>query len=69
MREDENGMPCPETLGEYYDLTKAIFGEDNKAIDFLQAKIDSNPNGRDDKVTAADSQMRYLIFTMGTQKT
>jgi hypothetical protein len=64
MRKDETGRPCPQTLGEYYDLTKVLFGENNKAAEFLQSKIDSNESGRDEIVVAADSQMRSLIFMM-----
>lgn len=66
MRKDENGDVCPETLGEYYAITKAMFGEQmgKKALEFLQEKIDKAPNGKDEKVISDDSQMRGLIFNM-----
>lgn len=70
MRLNENNQQCPSTLGEYYELTKALFGEDigKQALDFLQFKIDSCPNGRAEKVLADDRQMRGLIFAMVNRK-
>ena len=66
MRLDETGQKCPETLGEYYNLTKGIFGEDigKRALDFFKAKIDESPNGKEEKVIAGDSQMWGLIFAL-----
>ena len=64
MRKDEDGNVCPETLGEYYDLCKGLGGEDCKACVFLKEKIDSHEKGRDERVIAADSQMRLLLFPM-----
>lgn len=64
MRKDENGDQCPETLGEYYDIVKTIFGEHSKQVEFLKGKIDSSPNGRDEIVIAPDSQVRGLLFSM-----
>jgi len=66
LRKDENGAPCPETLGEYYDLCIRLCGVDNKATKFIQSKIDSSPKGREEVVVTPDSQMRQLIFTMAT---
>lgn len=62
MRKDEAGNECPETLGEYRDIITALFGADNRAVTFLDAKIAKQ--GRDEKVLAADSQMRELLFSM-----
>lgn len=64
MRTDEDGEPCPETSGEYYDITLALFGEKMgaKALEFLDQKI--KEQGRDEKVIASDSQMRMLLFSM-----
>ena len=69
MRTDENGDPCPETLGEYRDMCEAIgtmMGvPSNRAVQFLDGKIaESN---RDDVVIQADSQMRMLLMPMLTQ--
>lgn len=62
MRKDENGDACCETLGEYYDLCKGLAGDDCKACIFLKEKIDAQ--GRNERVIAADSQMRMLLFPM-----
>lgn len=64
MRKDEDGNVCPETLGEYFDLVKAMVGGDNDACRFLQDKIDLSPNGREEKVLVPDSQMRMLLIPM-----
>lgn len=64
MRTDEQGEPCPETLGEYRDLCAALSWEGSKAVAFLDEKIADSPNGRDEKVIAPDSQMRFLLFPM-----
>lgn len=62
MRTDEDGNECPETLGEYRDLCAAIGGEKNKAVQFLDKKIAET--SKDEKVLAADSQMRMLLMPM-----
>lgn len=67
MRTDENGNPCPETLGEYRDLIAALLGEQNRAIQFLDKKIEESPNGVDEVVVAPDSQMRLLLMPMMVQ--
>lgn len=63
MRKDENNEDCPETLGEYRDLCAAL-NRDSEAVVFLDKKIAESPNGREEKVIAADSQMRHLLFPM-----
>ena len=63
MRTDESGNPCPETLGEYYDMCHAIAGN-TAATDFLGRKIAENPKGREDVVFQPDSQMRGLLMPM-----
>ena len=65
MRIDD-GLPCPETLGEYYDISSAILGKDSPAVKFLEDKI--KIQGRDMKVIAPDSQMRYLLLSMHGEK-
>jgi len=67
MRTDENGSPCPETLGEYRDLIAALLGEHNRAIQFLDQKISESPDGKDEVVVAPDSQMRLLLAPMMVQ--
>lgn len=64
MTTDENGEPCPETLGEYRDLCCAIGGENCRAVQFLDARIATAPRGRDECVVAPDSQMRALLMPM-----
>ena len=48
----------PSTLGTYKKMS-IIFGQ--KAIDFIQAKIDESPNGEDEEVIADERQMIYLL--------
>lgn len=62
MRKDENGDPCPATLGEYRDLCVAIGGVGCRAVRFLDERIAEQ--GRDEPVVAADSQMRALLMPM-----
>jgi hypothetical protein len=62
MRTDETGNECPETLGEYRDLCAALGGEDCEAVSFLDSKIAAQ--GRDEKVLAADCQMRALLMPL-----
>ncbi len=62
MRQDESGAECPETLGEYLQLCKAIGGPDCRAVEFLEEKIAaSNP---EEPVIHEDSQMRYLLMPL-----
>jgi hypothetical protein len=66
MRLDECGEPCPETLGEYRDLVFALVGDEkNPAVKFLDDKIAEH--GRDDKVLAADGQMRMVLYPLMAQ--
>jgi len=62
MRKDENGDPCPATLGEYRDMCAAIGGEKCKAVAFLDQKIAKF--GRDEEVITPDSQVRMLLMPM-----
>jgi hypothetical protein len=64
MRKDEEGNPCPGTLGEYRDLCAAL-APDSRAVEFLDERIARD--GRDDEIIAEDSQMRLLLFPMLTQ--
>jgi len=52
------------TLGNYLDLTNAFFGKDSPQAKFLNDKIAESPNGREEEVIAAESQMLYLLGNM-----
>lgn len=64
MRKDENGYPCPATLGEYRDMCAALGGETCKAVVFIDSRISQSSIGRDDEVIVPDSQMRMLLVPM-----
>lgn len=68
MRTDENGVPCPGTLGEYLKLCKAAGLPNNKAVEFLNKKIESSTNGENEEVIAPDSQMRMLLMPLLIQQ-
>lgn len=50
------------TLGAYRALTSAIFGEDSKAVVFLDQQIAGSPNGESEEVIADESQMVGLLL-------
>jgi hypothetical protein len=41
-----------------------MFGENSPQVRFLDSKIASNPNGRDEEVVAEETQMMYLLFEL-----
>ena len=45
MRRDENGDPCPETLGEYRELCVDLGVPNNAAVAFLDDKIAEKSQG------------------------
>jgi hypothetical protein len=49
------------TLGNYRKIMVAMFGEQNKAVKFLDDKIEDSPNGINEEVIAAESQMIHLL--------
>lgn len=51
-------MSRPQTLGDYRKIARAVFPD---AVPFLNSKIEESPNGEDEKVIAAESQMLYLL--------
>jgi len=51
----------PSTLGSYLELAQ-MFGD--KAVEFIQNKIDTSPNGEDEEVIADESQMMILLASM-----
>lgn len=52
------------TLGNWSDLTNAVFGKDSPQAKFLDKKIAESPNGRDEEVIAEESQMLYVLATL-----
>ena len=51
----------PSTLGSYKRIAK-IFGD--KAVNFIQTKIDESPNGENEEVLADERQMLVLFGSM-----
>lgn len=51
----------PSTLGTYKKLA-SIFGD--RAVSFIQKKIDASPNGEEEEVLADETQMLYLLASM-----
>ena len=51
----------PSTLGTYKKLAR-IFGD--KAVKFIQDKIDKSPNGENEEVIAHESQMLILLSSL-----
>ena len=66
MRTDELNQPCPETLGEYYDIYKTALGENlgKPVLDFLAHWIAKTPKGRDYIVPLQDHQVRAMLFSL-----
>ena len=60
MRLDEKGNECPETLGEYYKICLALFGEESQATIFIKKKMEEQ--GEDMKIVVSDVSMRQLLF-------
>ena len=56
------------TLGTYRQLTVALFGEDSKAVKFLDDKIDSSTYRENEEVLAPESQMLYLLTNIHFQE-
>lgn len=51
----------PSTLGTYKRIAP-FFGD--KAVKFIQDKIDESPNGEEEEVLAEESQMILLLGSM-----
>ncbi len=49
------------TLGNYKKLSEIFFGKDSGAVKFLETKIAESPNGEDEEVIVAESQMIVLL--------
>ena len=55
----------PNTLGTYRGIAMALSGNKNsKVVRFFDDKIAKSPNGVEEKVIAAESQVMNLIITM-----
>lgn len=52
------------TLGNYRRFASAVFGQDSKAVKFLDDKIAESPDGEKEEVIAAESQMIHLLGTL-----
>ena len=52
------------TLKNYRLLAKAYFGEESKAVSFLDQKIADSPNGENEEVLADERQMLQLFGAM-----
>lgn len=62
MRKLSTGQDA--TLGNYRKITAAIFGEDDPTVKFLDKKIAESPNGEDEEVIAAESQVIALLMAI-----
>lgn len=49
------------TLGSYRKMAVAVFGEDSKAVQFLDKKIAESPNGEDEEVIVEESQAVAML--------
>ena len=56
------------TLGIYRKMAVAVFGEDSKAVKFLDEKIKDSPDGQNEEVIANESQMVYLLGNIALSK-
>jgi len=55
------------TLGNYRKMAVAVFGEDSKAVQFLDNKIAESPNGEDEEVIVAESQAVSMLGQLHIQ--
>lgn len=49
------------TLGTYRKIAVTLYGEESKAVEFLDKKIAKSPHGADEEVIAHEGQMMYLL--------
>jgi hypothetical protein len=52
----------PSTLGNWYKLCQATFGEESKATQFIKAKLDEQ--GADEEVWADEGQALYALMQL-----
>jgi hypothetical protein len=55
----------PSTLGSYLKLCNLVFGIDSPQTKFIQSKIDESPDKEEEEVVAEESQMLYLLGSLG----
>jgi hypothetical protein len=49
------------TLGSYKKLASAVFGDDSKAVKWLDEQIAESPNGENEEVIADEGQTVMLL--------
>lgn len=52
------------TLGEYRKLSAAVFGENSKATQFIDAKIAESRNGEKEEVLTDETQMLNMLMRL-----
>jgi len=52
------------TLKEYMRLAKAVFGEDSKAVEYLDNKIKKSAKGEDEEVIADERLILRLLIEL-----
>ena len=52
------------TLGNYRKLTVLVFGENNKAVEYLDELIAKSPKGENEEVLADENQMVHVLGRM-----
>lgn len=55
------------TLGNYRALVMRVFGDTNKAVEFLDRKIAESPDGENEEVLADEGQMVYVLSRMAME--
>jgi hypothetical protein len=56
------------TLGNYRKIATVVFGEDSKAIKFLDDKIANSPYKENEEVIADERQMMQLLASLALGK-
>lgn len=57
------------TLGSHRKLAAIAFGEDSKAVKFLDKLISDSPNGENEEAVADEGQMIYVLARIHAGKT
>lgn len=55
----------PSTLGSYLDLCNLFFGPESNQSKFITDKINESSKGREEEVIADESQMLFLLQSLG----
>lgn len=56
------------TLGDYRRFAAFAYGENSKATEYLDRKIEESPNGADEQVVADEVQMLVLLTSLNERK-